>query len=100
MRLINADTAITIWRENGCFGDESQEKIAEKLLEMLPTVERDKPVKAVKSKEARWGMGWDYYDFECPTCRRFLAFEPSPQHIPHRCPSCGQLIEGYEEDEK
>ena len=100
MRLVNADAAVEIWRENGCFPRKELEETAKKLLDMLPTVDRDKSVKAVKSKGARYGMGYAYHDFVCPTCGSFLAFEPAPQKIPRRCLSCGQLIQGFEKEEE
>lgn len=54
--------------------------------------ERDIPKRPVKSKEPRYGMGYDYYDWVCPTCGRFLAYEPNEEGIPKRCQNCGQLI--------
>ena len=49
------------------------------------------PVKPVKSKTARYGMGWDYHDWECPTCGAFLAPEPTTNGE-HHC-ECGQAID-------
>lgn len=54
--------------------------------------ERNIPKRPVKSKEPRYGMGYDYYDWVCPTCGRFLAYEPNEEGIPKRCQNCGQLI--------
>lgn len=49
------------------------------------------PQKPVKSKEARYGMGYAYYDWVCPTCGNFLAFEPEKKGN-HHC-KCGQAID-------
>lgn len=54
--------------------------------------EKDIAKQPVKSKMARWGMGYDYYDWECPTCGAFLAPEPAEDEIPRRCQYCGQLL--------
>lgn len=48
------------------------------------------PMKPVRSKEARYGMGYDYYDWECPVCHRFVAYDPDWRNIPERCLGCGQ----------
>lgn len=54
--------------------------------------ERNISKKPVKSKEPRYGMGYEYYDWVCPTCGRFLAYEPNPDGIPKRCQNCTQLL--------
>lgn len=42
--------------------------------------------------EPRFGMGYEYYDWKCPTCNKFLAYEPNVNGIPRRCQNCGQLL--------
>ena len=46
----------------------------------------------IKDTTPRYGMGDVYYDWICPSCKTFLAFEPDVSGIPNRCPSCGQLF--------
>lgn len=47
----------------------------------------------VKYDEPRFGMGYEYYDWRCPTCGKFLAYEPNINGIPRRCQNCGQLLQ-------
>ena len=55
--------------------------------------ERDIAKLPVKDKEhPRYGMGYEYNDWICPTCGFFLAFEPAFNLIPRRCQNCGQLL--------
>jgi len=56
----------------------------------VDAVNKQIPKKPEKAKEARSGMGYEYYDWFCPTCGRFLAFEPSKGD--HHC-TCGQAID-------
>lgn len=49
------------------------------------------PVKPVKSKEERYGMGYVYHDWVCPSCGKFLAYEPEKSGC-HHC-KCGQAID-------
>lgn len=58
----------------------------------VPMDVRDVPAKPVKSKEPRLGMGYEYYDWVCPTCGKFLAYEPNIDGIPRRCQNCGQRL--------
>lgn len=60
--------------------------------------ERDTGKYPIKSKIPRYGMGYDYYDWICPTCGNFLAFEPDIDHISQRCQKCGQLLIKPEEN--
>ena len=53
--------------------------------------ERDTPKPAIQDKRVRYGMDYDYHDWICPTCGKFLAFEPNTKGIPPIC-SCGQKI--------
>ena len=53
---------------------------------------RDAEIEVVRSKTPRYGMGYDYYDWRCPTCDGQVAFEPDIEGIPKRCPHCGQLL--------
>lgn len=40
----------------------------------------------------RSGMGYEYYDWLCPNCHKFVAYEPNIQGIPKRCQECGQAL--------
>jgi len=53
---------------------------------------RDIEKKPVKMKETRFGMGYEYHDWKCPACGKFLAYEPAFYDIPRRCQGCGQLL--------
>ena len=55
--------------------------------------ERDVAKKPVRSTKARYGMGYEYYDWICPSCKHFLTYEPNWRNIPKRCPECGQLLD-------
>lgn len=61
--------------------------------------ERDVARKPVRSTKARYGMGYDYYDWMCPACGHLLALEPNWRNIPKRCCECGQLLERLTEEE-
>lgn len=55
-------------------------------------LEKDIPKAPKKSDTPRYGMGYEYYDWYCPTCNNFLAFEcdAKRQYI-HHC-ECGQRL--------
>jgi lipopolysaccharide biosynthesis regulator YciM len=55
--------------------------------------DRDAPKPPIQDTVARCGMGEKYYDWICPTCKSFLAYEPNVKGIPNRCNNCGQLID-------
>ena len=56
----------------------------------ISALEKQIPKKPEQSKTPRYGMGYEYYDWCCPTCGRFLAFESSKGD--HHC-TCGQAID-------
>ena len=60
----------------------------------INALEKQIPMKPIKSKEERYGMGYVYHDWICPTCGRFLAPEPA-QTGNHHC-KCGQAIDWKE----
>ena len=60
----------------------------------ISALEKQIPKKPEQSKTPRYGMGYEYYDWHCPTCGRFLAFESSKGG--HHC-ICGQAIDWEEE---
>lgn len=57
----------------------------------INALEKQIPVKPVKSKEERYGMGYVYHDWVCPSCGKFLAYEPEESGC-HHC-KCGQAID-------
>lgn len=63
----------------------------------IKALQKDIPIKVAKDKEPRFGMGYEYYDWVCPTCGWYLAPEPAIKNIPRRCGYCGQLLERVEE---
>jgi len=60
-------------------------------LESLKDI-RDREKEPVKNAVPRYGMGDEYHDWICPTCGRFIAYEPDTENIPKRCGNCGQLL--------
>ena len=45
----------------------------------------------------RWGMGWDYHDYYCPTCDNYITTEIRGNELKKengwtRCKECGQKI--------
>ena len=60
----------------------------------ISALEKQIAKKPEQSKTPRYGMGYEYYDWCCPTCGRFLAFESSKGD--HHC-TCGQKIDWEEE---
>ena len=61
--------------------------------EVIRFLELRIPKPAKQSKTPRYGMGYEYYDWHCPNCGRFLAYEPYKCNIPKIC-VCGQIIDG------
>lgn len=66
----------------------------------IKALDKDIPKAPKKSDKPRYGMGYEYYDWYCPACSKFLAYECdiSRQDI-HHC-KCGQRLdwEGVEDD--
>ena len=74
-------------------GDKMREAI-----DVLAGNKKDIPVAPARSKQLRYGMGYEYYDYECPACGYFLAFEPEGDRykrneVKYRCLNCGELID-------
>ena len=57
----------------------------------VEALEKQIPKKPVQDKKPRYGMGYEYYDWVCPTCGCFLAHEPQRKGN-HHC-VCGQAID-------
>jgi hypothetical protein len=64
--------------------DESVELAVDALRKQIPQ-------KPVQSKEPRFGMGYEYHDWVCPTCGKYLAPEPTYKGN-HHC-ECGQKLD-------
>lgn len=61
----------------------------------VDAMEKQIPEKPIKSTVPRYGMGYEYYDWVCPTCGNFLAPEPQRRGN-HHC-VCGQVIDWSED---
>lgn len=64
---------------------------AETVRMAINALEKQIPMKPIKSKKERYGMGYVYHDWVCPSCGRFLAYEPEESGC-HHC-KCGQAID-------
>ena len=63
----------------------------------ISALEKQIPKKAVRDERPRYGMGYEYYDWACPTCGRLLAFECDRNRSNiHHC-RCGQAIDWGDE---
>ena len=60
----------------------------------IEALEKQIPKKPLQDKKPRYGMGYEYYDWVCPTCGHFLA--PEPQKIGNHHCKCGQAIDWTE----
>ena len=78
----------------GKIWDQLSEPDREAMEMAFSALEKQIPLKPEQSKIPRYGMGYEYYDWYCPTCGRFLAFESSKGD--HHC-TCGQAIDWEEE---
>lgn len=56
----------------------------------ITALQKQIPKPPIHSKTPRYGMGYEYYDWTCPTCGAFLASEIVKKG-PHHC-ICGQNI--------
>ena len=79
--------AMVEWCENHC-------KLSEAFDMAVDAMKKQIPVKPVKSKDPRYGMGYVYHDWVCPSCGKFLAYEPEESGC-HHC-KCGQAIDWEE----
>ena len=66
----------------------------------IKALEKDMPKAPKKSDVPRCGMGYEYYDWYCPTCNKLLAFEcdTKRQYI-HHC-ECGQRLDWRKYDKR
>lgn len=73
--------------------DRTTAKEREALDIAIKELEKDIPKAPKKSDTPRCGMGYEYYDWYCPTCNTFLASEcdTKRQYIRH-C-ECGQRLD-------
>lgn len=73
-------------------------KITKECFETL--IEKQIPKMAIRSKEPRYGMGEEYYDWICPTCGKWLAYSPDRRRYEiHHC-ICGQKLDWSDEDDR
>ena len=73
---------------NDCYSEKMQ-NYCELAVEAL---EKQIPKKPTKTLDVRYGNGYEYNDWICPTCGNFLCFEPSPDVRIHHC-KCGQKLD-------
>ena len=71
--------------------EEMTDDLYEALDMAMDALKKQIPVKPVKSKDPRYGMGYVYHDWVCPSCGKFLAYEPEESGC-HHC-KCGQAID-------
>ena len=65
----------------------------------IKVIEKDMPKAPKKRDTPRYGMGYDYYDWCCPSCGKFLAYEcDSEREKIHHC-RCGQRLKWKEREE-
>ena len=59
----------------------------------IKALEKDTPKAPKQSDIPRYGMGYEFYDWYCPTCNKLLAHEcDSERHRIHHC-ECGQRLD-------
>jgi hypothetical protein len=64
----------------------------------IKSLEKDAPKAPKKSDTPRYGMGYEYYDWCCPSCGKFLAYECDPEREKiHHC-RCGQRLKWKESE--
>ncbi len=76
-------------------GQTSQDQHKEAKRMAIAALEKQLPEKPIKSKVPRYGMGYEYHDWVCPTCGTYLAPEPQRKGN-HHC-VCGQAIDWSED---
>lgn len=79
------------------FQDGYTDEVREALDIAIEALEKKIPKRPVQDKKnPRYGHGYEYYDYICPTCGRFLCFEPQFDDFKRKgttiCKCCGQLI--------
>jgi len=73
---------------------------AEAIGRAIEIINKNIPMNPTKSKIPRYGMGYDYYDWYCPSCGKFLAYECDYKREKiHRC-KCGQKLKWEESEDK
>ena len=93
--MITTQEAINYLRDPTCAGaglsTKEKLKLHEEAVDMaVEALEKQIPMRPVQDTKPRDGMGHTYYDWVCPTCGTFLAFEPA-RIEPHHC-KCGQAL--------
>ena len=87
MNLTEAEAVSVLQNHINTYYEQMSESELNSYQMAINALEKQIPVKPVKSKEERYGMGYVYHDWICPSCGRFLAPEPT-QTGNHRCYSC------------
>lgn len=79
-------------------------KSAEALEIAIEALKRDVPVKPIMMTTPRRTKFFEYYDWKCPICNCFLAYEEDGRHLilaheKSRCSNCFQLIDWSNTDD-
>ena len=82
----------------------SESKLIEALDMAIKVLERNIEKEPVQT-HVRWGMGYDYHDYYCPSCDAFLASEPIGLRFKQRgertrCKNCFQMIKWEVENDE
>ena len=70
----------------------------------IKALKRDVPVKPISMATPRRTKFFEFYDWKCPVCNCFLAFEEDGKHLilaheKSRCSNCFQLIDWSNTDD-
>ncbi len=70
----------------------------------IEALKRDVPVKPIQMATPRRTKFFEFYDWKCPVCNCFLAYEEDGKHLilaheKSRCSNCFQLIDWSSEDD-
>jgi len=88
-------------RVKGLYAYESDYEALDMAIEAL---KRDVPVKPIRMTTPRRTKFFEFYDWKCPVCNCFLAYEEDGKHLilaheKSRCSNCLQLIDWSNADD-
>lgn len=94
IKILKANVMVACDTSDKVGYDTPLNKAIEQALEMsINALGKDIPKAPKKGDTPRYGMGYEYYDWYCPTCNKFLAFETDmKRHHIKRC-KCGQKLD-------
>lgn len=91
MSLTEAEAVSVLQNHINTYREQMSESELNSYQMAISALKKQIPVKPVKSETPRYGMGYEYHDWECPTCGNFLALEFTNKGN-HHC-KCGQAID-------